>query len=139
MPINIYSDRERLEKWNDICIAKNWSKPGELQLWLGTHNIKFTSGDSVLAPEGLVLRVNAPDAARGLVIGAPGETMATHVLSVYTGLITFTSTHIESLFWKEVIERMDREFDIFVPPELVPAYVRDILKYPSDGEGELPT
>ena len=139
MPIPILSDKEKIEKWNDLCLAKNWSKAGELHIWLHAHNVKFTNGGSVLAPDGLTLKIAAPDASKGLVVGPSGETMATHVLSVYCGYITFASSSIEAIFWKEVIERLDREFDIFMPPELVPTYARNILKYPADGGGELPT
>jgi len=139
MPIPLLTDKEKLDKWNDICIMHEWSRGGELTAWLYVNNVKFTPGESVLSPDGMTLRIAAPDAAKGLVVGPSGETMATHILSVYIGKITFASTGIEAVFWHEVIERMSREFNTFMPPDLIPAYIRDTLKYPQDGGGELPT
>lgn len=137
MPIPILTDREKIYKWNDICMQLGWSHAGEVEIWLRSNNVRFTPGQSVLAPEGIVLRVASPDAARGLVVGPSGEIMATHVLSVYIGMITFQRTSLESIFWHEVIERMSNEFATFIPPDLIPAYIREILKYPADGDGSI--
>lgn len=128
------TDREKINKWNDICMTKSWSKQGELQMWLHTNNVKFTLSGSILAPNRLILKIATSDAAKGLIKNTSGETMATHVLSVYSGHIMFASSLIEAAFWKEVIERMSDEFDLFMQPDLIPANVRDILKYPGEGE-----
>jgi len=130
------TDREKIGKWNDICIAKSWSKQGELQMWLHTNNVKFTLSGSVLTSSRLALKIATSDAAKGLIKNTSGETMATHVLSVYSGHVMFASSTIETAFWKEVIERMSNEFDLFMQPDLIPTYVRSILKYPENGDSE---
>ena len=137
MPVSILTDREKIYKWNDICMILGWSKAGEVEIWLRQNNVRFTPGQSVLAPNGLTLRISSPEAAKGLVVGPTGEMMATHLLSVYVGLITFASTGMEATFWRAIIDRMKDEFDTFVPPDLVPKYIREILKYPEDGDGEV--
>jgi len=139
MPIPILTDKEKILKWNDICMTRNWSRQGELQTWLHANNIKFARSGSVLVPAGPALKVTAPSVAKGLITNTPCEIMATHILSVYSGKIIFASTEIEAIFWKEVIDRMSREFDSFMQPDLVPTNVRNILKYPGDGDGNLPT
>jgi hypothetical protein len=130
------TDREKIGKWNDICMVKGWSKQGELQMWLHTNNVKFTLSGSVLTPSRLILKIATLDAAKGLIENTSGEVMATHVLSVYSGHIMFASSTIEAAFWKEVIERMSSEFDLFMRPDLIPANIRNILKYPENGDGE---
>jgi len=116
-----------------------WAKQGELQMWLHTNNVKFTPGGSVLASNGVVLKVSVPDIAEKLIKNTSGEIMATHILSVYSGHTRFTSTTLEAIFWKEVINRMSKEFDLFIQPNLIPTYIRDIIKYPGDGDSSLPT
>jgi hypothetical protein len=136
MAIETLSDKQKLEKWNEICKEFGWSSPGELQSWISRSNVKFTGADSCLAPETMGVVSNS-DNAMALVIKSSGEAMATRVLEIYTGMLTFASTAIEAVFWKNLIERMSKEFGTFVPPELVPKYVREIIKYPKDGNGSL--
>lgn len=135
---SILSDREKIEKWNDICIMLGFFKSGETELWLRFNNVKYTPGGSVLAPDGFGLQFSTPDSAKGLITNVNSEQMATHILAVFSGRITFSSTAVEVIFWKEVIERLDAQFATFTPPDIVPVYVREVLKYPADGEGELP-
>ena len=137
MPIKILSDFERLKKWNDNCIAKGWAKEGELERLYKKANIKFTPYGSCLAPETLTVKVTRQEDLPKITLACSAEAMATHVIEVFTGFIVFASTELDSEFWKAIIGRMDKEFDIFIPPELVPAYIRNILNYPADGEGEL--
>jgi hypothetical protein len=139
MPIKILTDFERLKKWNDICIAKGWAKEGELEKLYKKANIQFTPGGSCMAPEVLTVKVTRKEDIPQITLACTGEAMATHVIEAYTGFLVFASTELDSEFWRAIIGRLDKEFDIFMPPELVPKYVRDILKYPADGEGELPT
>jgi len=138
MPIVILSDKEKLEKWNAICLEYGWSQPGELFTWIKRRGVRFTSAESCLAPEVTSVLVNSDIVAASLVAGS-GEVMATRILEVYCGFVTFISTTLEAIFWKAVIERMSKEFSKFMPPELIPKYIRDILKYPADNDGSLPT
>jgi len=138
MPVEILTDKQRLEKWNEICMKAGWAQPGELQMWTQKANVKFTRGDSCLAPESVAV-VSDEKTAIAAAVNGTGEAVATRLLEVYAGLLVFISSTLESKFWQTVIERMSKEFDIFLPPELVPKYIREILKYPQDGDGSLPT
>lgn len=132
------TDRERVLEWNDLCITRGWARPGELQVWLYEHSVRFTPSDSILSPDGFLIKIATKEAASELA-GGEAEMMATHVLSVFCGQIIFASTDIEASFWKVVINRMSSEFDTFMPVELVPVYIREILKYPAEGDDKAAT
>lgn len=138
MPIPNLTDKEKIFKWNDLCITYGWLTIGELEEFLEIAEVKFTPSGSVLTPISLSLSATDEKAVDLMTKESTIEGLARSVINIYCANVIFSSTVLEVLFWKMIIERLDKEFNIFLEPELVPSYIRDTLKYPED-DGEVLT
>jgi hypothetical protein len=132
--VPILTDKAKIDKWNEVCLDQDWAKDGELDKWLIAHGIAFTPAGSCVGMSLYVIRVKANEDIDKLVTFTNGEEIATHVLEVLTGIICFSSTELENLFWQRTIDGMKAAFALFVPPEIVPKAVRESLKYPKDDD-----
>lgn len=138
METPILSDREKLNKWNDICISQGWADHGELEKWLAIHGFVFTNAGSCVSSSFVNFRASTNDIAEQLIKSGTGEEMATHILEALTGGLIFINSEVEVSFWKAAIERLSVEADLFMPPEIVPKSVRESLKYPTaDNQGSV--
>ncbi len=136
------SDKEKLEKWNEICMAMNWSQPHELETWLQMHGVMFTKAGSCVGIN-LVLgskQILAESQIDEIVKSSTGEAMATYILQAISGLLIFKvkpddatgmiSSMLETIFWRTSVERCQLEWELDIPPEIMPKYVREAL-FPS--------
>jgi hypothetical protein len=130
--VPVLTDKAKISKWNDICISMNWAQKGELDKWLLVHGILFTPGESCWGQSLSSVKVEDPITAAQIAKSTTGEALATHVLQALTGIMLFTSTEIETVFWQSTIERMSLEWELFLPPEIIPKMVRESIGYPRD-------
>lgn len=129
MVLEPLSDKARIEKWGEICVSQNWAMPYELEKWLAAYSIHFSDSGSCFGPSLMSLRASTTEQAEELARKLNGEELATAVLHVLTGIMVFINTEIELAFWKLTIERLNLEWDLVLPPEIVPKRVRDALQY----------
>jgi hypothetical protein len=121
------TDKERLLKWNELCMDLGWAKSSELEIWLKMRNVKFTPSGSCMAPE-IAVKITANELIPQLLGGEDAEVFI-RMLETYCGFICFISSGLEAEYWKYLIDRLEKQH-IIMPPELVPTYIRNILKYP---------
>lgn len=145
-----FTDKEKLEKWNDICMSMNWSQPHELETWLQMHGVMFTKAGSCVGIN-LVLgskQISVAGQVDELVKSSTGESMATYILQAISGLLSFKvkpdaemlSTELETIFWKTAVERCQLEWELDVPAEIMPKYVREALfpeQFPKEKGSEI--
>jgi hypothetical protein len=129
METTIASDRAKINKWGDICVSQDWATQGELEKWLFVNGILFTQSGSCMNSSLLTNKLATIEAAEGASKVCGAEEMATYVLRVLTGQVIFTSTEIEKVFWKGVVDRLLLEFELVLPLEIMPKYVREELNY----------
>jgi hypothetical protein len=134
----ILTDKEKIEKWNDICMTMNWSQPHELETWLQMHGVMFTKSGSCVGVN-LVLggkQISVIGQVEEIVKSSNSEGMATYILQAIAGLLSFKvkpdntemlSTTLETMFWKIACERCQLEWELDIPPEIMPKYVREAL------------
>ena len=132
------TDKEKLEKWNDICMSMNWSQPHELETWLQMHGVMFTKAGSCVGVN-LVLggkQISVVGQIDEIIKSSTGEGMATSILQAISGLLSFkvkpdntemTSTTLETIFWRTAVERCQLEWELDIPPDVMPKYVREAL------------
>lgn len=138
MPIPNLTDKEKIYKWNDLCVTYGWVAIGEVEAFLKVAEVKFTPSGSVLIPLKMSVVATNQESVNTMTKECSIKALARYVVNIYCANVVFSSVALEVSFWKNIIERLDAEFDVFLEPELVPSYIRTILKYPSEN-GEVAT
>jgi hypothetical protein len=120
------TDREKLDMWNAVCVKKGWAKKYELDSWLLSVGVKFTSAGSIVPDQMYVLdnKYNTEMQVRGV----NGEHLATLVLQAITGMLMFPNKDTEETFWNTTKERFKEEFQIKIPALILPVYMRPVEK-----------
>lgn len=132
MSVQNLTDEEKIYKWNDLCITYGWVGIGETEKFLEISEVRFTPLGSVLSPIKLSAVASDMSAIDTMVKETPIKGLAHYVTNVLCANIIFPSVDLETAFWKSVIERLVKDHNVFMDPEIIPSYIRNILKYPSD-------
>jgi hypothetical protein len=124
---DLYSDYEKINMWNTVCMSKGWAKPGELETWLQNNGVKFTgAGSAVPAVSiGTLSKDWEVDAA---VDKTSDEGYATLILQILSGVITVGSAELEERLWWKIIDRSSKEFSLPFPEEVLPKRIRDKIQ-----------
>jgi hypothetical protein len=112
------NDFDKLKIIEKICLKRGLAKKRELESWILKMGISFTSsGDAV--PDEIYSFENKYD-LKMIVNGISKQEFVTLILEALTGILTFKSLEIESLFWEEVTIRFRDELKTKFPKSLVP-------------------
>ena len=120
------TDREKLNVWNKVCIKNKWSDKYELDSWLLRSGITFTPSGSAIPSQ--VFMLDNKYNIELQVNGTTGEGLATLVIQALSGIIIFKDLESEKYFWEAVKKRFKDQFDIKIPIDIIPIYLRKKLR-----------
>lgn len=124
---SIYSDKEKVLIWNEICMKHDWAKEGELEKWLKTNKVKFSNAGSAI-PDLCIGILDKEEMVFSAVMATTDEGYATLVLQILTGVVRLATTSLEEYFWWRVVNRMVQEFNDRLPIQILPKSLRDKIK-----------
>ena len=120
------TDREKLDVWNETCINNEWAAKYEMDKWFLTVGIEFTDHGSVLP--GYIYQLDNIYNVEMNVNACDGEMLATMMLKVMTGMVTFSSLSVERFFWKLAAKKFLDDFGVEIPPSIIPVYIKNNLE-----------
>ena len=118
--MDILTDREKLDVWNNTCIVNEWANKYEMDKWFLTVGIQFSDNGSAIP--GFSWELDNFYNVEMTVNACDGEMLATLVLKVMTGMTTFSSLLIERYFWKLSTKKFLDDFGVEIPIEIMPKH-----------------
>jgi hypothetical protein len=119
------TDKEKLEKWNKVCIKNGWASENEMYSWLGKHGVYFTNAGSCVNAGMFSYSIDNLDNVKLAVNSHEEEGLATMVLQVLSGIMIFPNYKTEREFWDTIKERLEKEYKIDFPDEIIPPAFRE--------------
>lgn len=142
----LLSDREKLEKWDEICQERGWSVPRELDERLAKNGIYFTGAGSCVNIGPVAFRLENVSNTKVVVNSSDAHELALFIMQSLCGLLLFTSVEVETKFWELSQQRMLEDSNLELPDSIVPRYIRnksfakkdkdDDNKSPDEGQKE---